>query len=284
MFEENQDSIYEILKPIVTVMKYLGFAQQMPKQKLKYLFIQMIRILIVGTIIKCDVGQFTESIARKSCIALINSFFKTSLFNATLFILFFVNITDFYGQTIQLSRTSTRSLKTFSNIFLGVLILSMLINLVTDLMKLFLFNRLYFLTHLDETKIDRGQLARYFSFISGSALYFVFVYLPFEACCFYSTINCMIISRMFKELNKKIEQGKFKLNHSDIRKVQLTHHRISGMSTKLSRIMSIPLFLVYYRIVADICQFSFHIVSYIMESKNSGFYLAHSINFILIEA
>ena len=58
MSEGKQHSVQEIVKPITTLMKYLGFNQQMPKQKLKYLFIQFIRILTIATIIKLNVNQF----------------------------------------------------------------------------------------------------------------------------------------------------------------------------------------------------------------------------------
>ena len=169
-----------------------------------------------------------------------------------------------------MSRTSTQRLKIISNILLGVSIILILSNFITDIIKIFFFDRLYVLIYLDETKIDHSDLSFYFSFISISIVYFLFVQLPFEACCMYSAINCMIILTMYKELNKEIEDGKFKIIASDLRKIQLIHNRISRMTTKLSRIMSIPLFLVYYRIIADICRFAFHIVSYIREPTISG--------------
>ena len=136
-------------------------------------------------------------------------------------------------------------------------------------MKLFFFDHVYVLVHLDDTMIDRSNLFSYFSFIRGCLMYFILIHLPHETWYYYCALNCIIISNMFKELNSNISKS-FKINISDIRRIQLTHNKISRLSSELSKRLSVPLFVIYYHFFKNICRFAFHITCFLRDPQNSG--------------
>ena len=135
MSEQNQYSSEEVLKPIVILMKYIGFNQQMPKQKFKLIFIQIYRLLMICTVIKLIVQQFYETFTNISSNSFIYAIIISISYSVTPIIMYCNQFNGILDPTLQLSYKSLRKLKTKSLIFIVFLLFTTLSYIVLDLTK-----------------------------------------------------------------------------------------------------------------------------------------------------
>ena len=270
MSEQKNCKTEDILKPIVTLMKFFGFNQIMPKQKMKYFSIQFIRLLIVFTVIKIIVAQFINSMALNDYKAFVNWIHVLTDVSLTSLLLYSNKIQLTFDETIVLSTKSYKKLKIISRILLGFLLITHFIVIITDLIKLFYFDNWYILVFLNQNKIERTKFTSYLTFIFSSIQYFTFISFPRELWCIYCSITCLVISKMFEDLNKNILAKKFKMTLTDLHRIKLIHHKIKGQAINFSNVVSIPVLIIFYKIISSLCYFTFHIISYIRDPINSG--------------
>ena len=184
-------------------------------------------------------------------------------------LMYFIRIEDFMDKEIKMSKNSCTRLKIISYLSFIYLIFNTFLYLITDFLKFFNFEYQYILMSLSKTKIDHSSNSISL-FLMNSLQFFLLLTFPLELSCIYCSVICWIIANMFEEFNQQIMSEKFKLIASDIRKIQSTHHRISGQAFKFSKIMSVPLIFIYIHFVTHLCEFTFHIVSYVTDPPNSG--------------
>ena len=251
-----------ILKPILVSMKYFGFGQQLPKDKRKY-FIKLMRLLVVLAQINIISMHLVETIQYKS----INRFVRfVSIFIKGItpaILMHFIRNEDFMDKEIKLSKNSYRRLKIISYLSFVYLILNTFLYLIIDFVKFFNFETQYIMITLTKTKLDHTSPSSISSFILTTLQFFLFITFPIELSCIYCSVICWIISMMFEELNQQIVSEKFKLIASHIWKIQSKHHRFSGQAFRLLQLMSVPLIFIYIHFVTLLCEFTFHIISFV---------------------
>ena len=267
MYDQNSSII---MSPILNVMKYMGFRQNSQKNRIKYYLIQIIRLISLLVVLHSIIRGILNFKSINNSRGWVKYFSMILKVIMPLVIMYSNNWSDILDDKIDMSSKSVHKLKLISITLICLQLASTVLVIILDLMKYFLFENYYILTSLNIIKIDRSYHAQSFNFIIGSISYFLMIRLPVELSCLFCAINCMVISRLFKELNESIAQNKFKFSAIDLRRIYFLHNRISEQVFRLSNAMSIPLILIYYHFITHICEFTFHIISFILDPVHTG--------------
>ena len=270
MSDQNQWSSYELVKPILVLMRCLGYKQQMPKQRTRYFFIQCVRFLTLITIIMTVQNQLLVSIKNNNSKGYLSAFLVSFKVILTLVFLRTLGCINILNQRIDLAYSTYKNIKIISWVFVTCLLLNQIIYITFDVVKYTIFENYYILIYMNDMKIDKHNYAHSFHSSFMSVQYFILIVLPMQTSYVYCALNCLIISKMYSKLNSSLESKQYKLISSDIRMIQLSHLRISNQAHRLSRQMSMPLLFIYYNFVTHLCEFTFHIVSYIRDPTVSG--------------
>lgn len=268
MCAKSEMSFTEISKPIVSLMRFYGFRQQMPRKGFKYFSIQMMRILIIIAELTLVCRQSSVSMDKQS----IRGYFKTLLISMqgsfALVIVALIDCSSVFDRNLFLNNRSRKRLHKLSHLWLYFIIINCVVYVTLDLIKYFHFKKHYILIYYQHLEVDHSDMLSNIFFFTLSVQYFFLLRFPLELVCIYCSINCLIVCEMFAELNLKIASKQFNANH--LRRVQQKYYTISDQAFRLSKKMSIALLILYYHFVSHTCEYTFHIASYIRDVPNSG--------------
>ena len=248
----------------------MGFRQQLPKERKRYYFILIMRFIIFSSVLNLLGQTLLQSINHNKSKGYLIFIWNALKFILPLITMYCLKLCAVLDQRICLSQRSAQRLRIFSySLFFGH-ILNIIFNFILEFIKFFYLKNQYFLIALTKGKLDTSNIGEAFNQFTKGFQFYVLIQYQIEISCLYTIINCLIISTMFTEINQHIISYKFKMNPNDLRKIQLNHSRITEQITRLTTVLSTSLFIMYFHLMTNICQFTFHIVSYIRDPASSG--------------
>ena len=152
------------LSPILNVMKYMGFRQNSPKNRIKYYLIQIMRLIsflvVLITIIR-GILNFNNINNSRGWVKFFSMILKLIM---PLVIMYSNNWSDILEAKIDMSSKSVHKLRLISIILICLQLASTISVIILDLIKYFFFENYYILTSLNIIKIDRSNLTKNIQF------------------------------------------------------------------------------------------------------------------------